>query len=177
MKNVNTKTVLIMVTFIAIFFLGGKAVIAISDRFQKEICIDKVCIVKPKGWLPAIVERDEGKFLLNVVNINKIMQLMEDDEDGIESLSFDDGEDQKNYSSLILLSKDSKSIYIKRHKFIPNKKTEQYYRKFEHLSKIYYVKKTNYPGAIVIYYPKNELYITMPSLDKDLLDEICSYGK
>jgi len=175
MKIIRTKTFWIIAIFIGVFFFAEKVAIIISDSTQQEICANETCITKPKGWLPIIVKRDEGKFFLNVVNISKMMSFMEDEEDHLSPLSFDDNKTQENHSSGILLYKDSKYIFIQRFKFTPNTKTEQYYEKFVYMSKTYYVKKSKYIGSAIVLYPKNELYITMPSLDKDLLNEISSF--
>lgn len=128
--------------------------------------------------MPIFVERDDDKFILNTISMSKVSNIIpffEEDEDYLSPLNFDDNDTLEDDSSGILLYKDSEYISIQRLKFVPNSRIEKYYEKFEYLSKIYYIKKSKYIGSAIVFYPKHELYITMPSLDKDLLNEICSF--
>jgi len=160
MKKIRTKSFWIFALLISIGLFTDKVAIIISDGMQKKICTNEICITKPKGWLPVFVDRDNDRFFLDLISESYI--------------PFMDFEMEEDKSSSILLYKDTENIFITQSKFVPSKRTEKYFQKFEYMSKIYYVNKSIYVGGVTVYYPKNELYITMQSFDKNLLNEICT---
>jgi len=152
------KGKILLFLFIVFIFIGKYIVVFISDTFQKEICADKICIMKPKGWIPVFVDRNDGSYFLNIINIGK--------DDLLE-----------NNFSQIMLNKNNKNITIHHSRF---KSTHDKVikrlklKKFKYLSKIYYMSGDK-NSSVTIYYPKNELSIYMSSFDKDILNKICSY--
>lgn len=152
------KFLIILVTILALLeFYGNKIINLLFDNFQDTLCTSKICIDKPKSWLPIIVKNNNKTYLLNIVDTSFLFN--------IESKHLKDETDG------IILSKNLKKIIIKKLNFEMNviKKlmTKQVYK-----NNTYYLMEKD--DFAFIAYPKEELFIRMDMLNKEALHEILS---
>jgi len=149
------KLVLI-ISFLELY--GSKIVHSVSDRFQNHLCAGKLCISKPKGWLPKIVKENNNSYILNLIN---------------EKLLFTNIGNQcfKDKSNGILLVKKPNKIIITKENNITIDKS--YMSEYNFLSKKYYVMNKKFFAIVV--YPKNGIVMMMDKFDKDVVEEIISF--
>lgn len=157
MKIIKSLFILIGIIFFLELY-GSKIIHFISDRFQNHLCADKICIAKPKGWLPKIVKENNNSYILNLINEKLLFT-------NVGNKYFNDK------SNGILLIKESNEIIITELNNLNIDKNSML--EYSFLSKTYYVMKKN--NFAIIAYPKNRIIIMMDIFDKNVVEEIISF--
>jgi len=117
-----------LIFLFVITFFSGDIARTLYDTFQKEICIDKgkICINKPKGYIPTLVKDNNVTYFFNLINEKYIFR--HDGEYGnlkdIDNSIFLLAKDRKQFISIEKLS----NTFLKNFEKFYDKNKEYIYR-------------------------------------------------
>jgi hypothetical protein len=138
-------------------FFGNEITTRIIDLFQSKVCLSKICINKPKGWIITYIKKNNQLYVLGFINSRY--------------LPFDINTSKYNNNELELTKGFNSDNSIKISELISiNDKIISHMNSYHFNDKKYFYLKKGY-GAIVINIDEKVIFM-MDKLNKELINEI-----